>query len=777
LFRSSPDLTAALRAGPTGTLTPRRVAGLLATPGCERRSRLVATGVDLDKLAVSLGGEEVGQSPFALARSAQFEARLKSQGYAQLRDLIREHLDVDVTGVRESDLASCLADRTPTLHILGPQRLDWPGGGIETDGMLIVSGETLHLVGVRTYAMLGEVADPAKVAATSRELAVEIVALRSQLADGERCSTRTLLVLPRNFGLSPTAAVLDVAPQVARVRAVSVGLEWGGEPPTWSELRPKFGDGCPQCPMMGACAGELAGQRRVARLGSAVANVVDGTVDEALLDPPPDLGVRQRLEAMRDGRAVRRTTRRHVHLHEKPLVVVGYHLAGEPAAVVALQYGTSSDGGKLIVAAEPRDREQRLALLREFAADLASYMESFDAVEPVVRRDMTVVECAVDAPQLITPNGATAQWLTDLLGRYLRGSDDLAAQHLSWFGARRVLPGSSVTLPMTEVLTTHWATGQLPAEDVHLPSLLSWLGVAAEDVPMGPISDPHWDTSVLASALGAPGLVTAAVSGPLASAWATTWAAVGVLRVELPEIGAHVAERWERDRWSYTRLRERIAEDTASALTELPAARASTPWHRLSGVPAYRFLHELETRTVALERQMALDDPLVMAGYLISGDAVSGTVSKVDREHTLASPTGRELLRPRIWLALDADFGRPLGTQLWLAADPRVMVTVAAIEPGGVELLVQKGAVQRNALGRLPQVGEEVVFAPFGGEDAFPSRLPEQLPWQFGSPTDATADSPVADSLQITDTQPSGTLGSIDIPDLPQTAAGGEAAA
>jgi len=46
-------------------LTPRSVAGLLATPGCERRSRLVASGVDLDSFA----SKASGQSPFALARA------------------------------------------------------------------------------------------------------------------------------------------------------------------------------------------------------------------------------------------------------------------------------------------------------------------------------------------------------------------------------------------------------------------------------------------------------------------------------------------------------------------------------------------------------------------------------------------------------------------------------------------------------------------------------------------------------------------------------------
>jgi hypothetical protein len=700
------------------------VAGLLATPGCERRSRLVATGVDLDALAVSLGGQPVGQSPFALARSAQFQARLTSGGYADLRALIREHLGVEVADVRESDLASCLADRSVNLHLLGPQTLDWPDGGLEVDPLMIVSGEQLHLVGVRTYAMIGDVADPAKVAATSRELAVVLVALAQ-----ERCSTRTLLVLPRNFGLTPTAAVLDVAPQVARVRALAAGMEWGGEPARLADLAPKFGDGCPQCPLMAACAEELSGHRRVARLGSAVANVVDGhaTVDEALLDPPPDQQVQLRLQAMHQGRAVRRATRRHVHLAAKPLVVVGYHLAGEPAAVLALQYGTSPEAAKLLVAAEPRDREQRMTLLREFAEDLISHVDAYDAVEPVVRRDMTVVECAVDAPQLITPNGATAQWVTDLLGRCLRGSSidslELAGKQLSWFASRRALPGSDALLTTTDLLTTHWVTGQLPAEDVHLPSLLRWItGETVTDLPMGPIPDPHWDAASLAPALGDLSAVREVVAGPLGEAWAQSWRALELVQTDLPEIGAHVAERWERDRWSFTRHRERIVEGTAGHAA------------RLTGIPAYRFLHELETRTVALERQMALDDPLIMAGYLISGDALAGTVSKVDREHTLASPTGRELLRPRIWLACDAEFARPVGTPLWLAADPKIMVTVAAAEPGGVELVVQKGAVQRTALGRLPQVGDQVVFAPFGAEDVFPNRLPEHLPWQFGDP-------------------------------------------
>jgi hypothetical protein len=711
-------------------LTPRSVAGLLATPGCERRSRLVASGVDLDSLAA----DPSGQSPFALARSAQFQSRL-SNGYAELRGLISEHLGVAVEDVRSSDLASALADASSTLHTLSGVILPWDGSTMELGDLLLVSGERLHLIGVRTYAMVGGQADPVKVAATSRELAVQIVALRDRLADPDRLSTRTLLVLPRNYGLGPAGALLDVAPQVARVRLVRGRLEWGGPARPVEELAPKFSDGCPQCPLMDRCAGELSARRVVARLGGSVANVVPGdtTVDDALIDPPRDMAVRMRLQAMRSGTAVRSATVRHAHLAHSPLVVVGYHLAGEPAAVVALRYGHSRSSSHLVVAAEPRDRAQRLGLLATFAGFLNSWLASFQAVEPVVRRDMTVVECNVDAPQIVVPNAGTAQWLADLLGRYLRISEDPtvvdAGRHLGWFSGRRVLPGSSALLAATDLLTAHWKTGQLPAEDAHLCSLLRWIaGTPGPDVPAGPISDPRWDTASLAPALGSAAAVEAVVRPELGVAWEQTWDALDLLCSTFPEVGSHVDERWERDRWSFTAHRERMADGTAAAAA------------RLSGVPAYRFLHELETRTIALERQMALDDPLIMAGYELSGDALNGAVSKVDLEHTLASPTGRELLRPRLWISTDSDFDRPVGTSLWLASDPKIMATVASVDPGMVELIVQKGAVQRSALQRLPQIGDAVVFSPFGAEDVFPSQLPEQLPWQFGAPAEDTDD-------------------------------------
>src|SRR5918911_5632924 len=70
-------------------LTPRQVAGLLATPGCERRARLVGA---LEEAAVRAGARPPAQSPFALARTAQFARAVTADGQARLLELAEEQL-------------------------------------------------------------------------------------------------------------------------------------------------------------------------------------------------------------------------------------------------------------------------------------------------------------------------------------------------------------------------------------------------------------------------------------------------------------------------------------------------------------------------------------------------------------------------------------------------------------------------------------------------------------------------------------------------------------
>lgn len=480
----------------------------------------------------------------------------------------------------------------------------------------------------------------------------------------------------------------------------------------------------------------------------------------------------QRLLALQQARAVPTATRAHRHLSPRPWVLVGYHLAGEPSAPVALLYGAHRSQPRLLTVIEPRDRAQRFAALGKLGRDLATYLSRYTQTEVVVRaattgRALDVGHYCIDAPQLIVPNEATAHWL-DLLGRYLNAPSfntpslrtldadpalHTAGAHLGWFASRRHLPGSSVMLAATELLTTHWRTGQLPAEDGHLGRVLAWVdpsatpdaaapdgaalngalpardawaaAAAAEQLaPAGPASDPDWDLHVLRPALerakhtGDTRKLKEVATEVLGRAWRDTWTALDLVR-QLPA-GAHVAQRWESDRWSWTRHRERVT------------AGLATSSGRLADVPAFRFLHELETRTVTLERQMALDDPLVMARHLATGDALAGVVIKRDLEHTARSSNGRPVLRPLLWVRPFGTFDRPIGTELWLG---KIGLTLRASTLDTVELLVTSGAVTRPKLGLLPECDAEVVLTPFGPEQRFADNLPEDLPW----PTRSTA--------------------------------------
>ncbi len=475
------------------------------------------------------------------------------------------------------------------------------------------------------------------------------------------------------------------------------------------------------------------------------------------------LDVYLRLCAAASGRAQPRAARRHVHLSARPLVVVGYHLAGQPNAPVAVRYGDAPDRSRLLVVPDPRRPGPRLRVLAEFARDLLAWLDGFTAREAPADAgggdpsadggggDPADAVC-VDAPQILCPNAATAAWVTDLLGRYLRhlpteGDNPVdevlphAGLHLSFFSTRRVLPGSSLVLAATEALTTHWVTGQVPVEDAHLGTVLAWVdpppgsdgpqaAVEAERQPAaGPVSDPDWDRRVLQPRIGAltkarGDAATAAAEAELAEAcqevlapaWRDTWRAYRLLAT-LPE-GDHVAARWADDRRAWTFHLDRMA-----------AGRAYFPT-RLDELRSFAFLHELEERTVALARQMALDDPLVMAARVAAGQALAGELVDRDCAHTVRGPK-RMVVRPLLRVRPVVPFTRPVGTRVWWAANLGVRAVLRSHEPDGtVVLMVDKGACRSAAQAAqvLPEPGTRVAFLDVG-EEHFPQRLPEELPW------------------------------------------------
>lgn len=455
------------------------------------------------------------------------------------------------------------------------------------------------------------------------------------------------------------------------------------------------------------------------------------------------LRAHQALQAAAERRAVARTTRRHVHLGTRPLVIVGYHLAGDPGAPLALIWGTTRDEEpRCIVVPEPRNRALRFEALGDFAADFLDYLGQFD------EHDEDGI--CVDAPQLVVPNGATSEWLGGIVGRFtrnLRLDGDAsppaavpeAGKHLTFLGDQP--PGSSLVVAATDALSTHWQTGQLPSEDLNLAALLGWIDPPAgmdgpqaarrgeAFPPAGPDSDPNWDAGVLAELIrewhssndefarsGIRADLEGEVRRQLIPAWLDSWRALDLLAC-LPA-AAHVDSRWSTDRKAWTDHSARIADGRAF-FRNIP-----TP------VQAATRLRVLEARTDQLEREMAWDDPLVMAALVASGEALSGWIVAVDRDRRTPNANGRRQRRPMITIDPALEFTRPTGTNLFLSTQPSVKVeTLPPDGSGQIRAEVLKGANQSSTIGLLPAVGDTIVLSPYGKPEFYQRSRVEDTPW------------------------------------------------
>jgi hypothetical protein len=215
----------------------RTIAALTGNPGCGRRAVLDAAGVDKPALADRIGYPgSFGQSRFALARGNAFEAMLKADGCALLREVLGvpagTALGYDDLGADADDTLAQRHGRTRELlaGARGAALVDHPLLTLDVAGQQVYlepdliayrADERIRVVEIKSFAIVDGQADGAKVSGAAVQAAVYVLALRAlmrRLSASDRVSHEIVLVCPENFGLRPTAVVIDVRKQLATLR-------------------------------------------------------------------------------------------------------------------------------------------------------------------------------------------------------------------------------------------------------------------------------------------------------------------------------------------------------------------------------------------------------------------------------------------------------------------------------------------------------------------------------------------------------------------------------
>ena len=242
-----------------GSLMPARanartVAAFTDNPGCTRRRVIDAARVKAYELADRLGyGATRGQSPFAITTGNRFERRLKDgSGYALLADVLRSFVDLPLDGLRLADVgrvrgyplgdAMLEARARETDRVLSqiargdanaPHIVDHPvlvfdvagtRAFLEPDALAFRSGAKLELVEIKSYAIIDDQADPAKLAATSGQVGVYYLALRATLVrlgfSPDLLLPSYILVTPKNFGRTPVGYRLPLRKKTTALERV-----------------------------------------------------------------------------------------------------------------------------------------------------------------------------------------------------------------------------------------------------------------------------------------------------------------------------------------------------------------------------------------------------------------------------------------------------------------------------------------------------------------------------------------------------------------------------
>ncbi|SCG78090.1 hypothetical protein [Micromonospora inositola] len=464
------------------------------------------------------------------------------------------------------------------------------------------------------------------------------------------------------------------------------------------------------------------------------------------------------------GQAQRITTVRHLHVSSTPLVFVPLKMAGEASAPMAAMIGIDRENPRMLVVAQPRNRDQRFAFAHNLARLLFAELLPMTLHRPPVPGQPPdgPRRCA-DAPQIWVPNRAGVEFVR-MLGRSTRfrkttgqwavpANVPRMGKWLTFYADRVQYPGSSLLVPATAALSAHWATGQSSEEDEHLGTVLAWLdpggdltGAEAAQIvedpvdhpPAGPATDPTFDNTVLAPLVRryhdnadnsverarVESRIESALHDQLIGTWQRVWQAIDLLAAMEP--GRHVAERWDHDLDAFTR--------TADWIENSPATQPK----RDSAVTAAMRLYELERAQARYEAQRAFDDPLVMAEVRLAGEAFVGTVTAAEPYRRI----GRRNL-PLITVETADPVRLPVGENR-LRSPARIgqkaeLVSIAEVGDRVqvvLELSEGMGNGREPKPGSVPELHEEVCYSLLTTKvrrmPAFPRR--EETPWTHGGP-------------------------------------------
>lgn len=323
-------------------LSARAITASLEVPGCRRRSVFDAAGIGLDRVAPLLGCPPGEQARHAFSRGNAFENAVMANDGAELLALCREQLGLAIDRVRVVDLSSqqvqaghggrgerlnrtrALLTRqhlhrmltgdpaAPTLlrHAMTTLTLGDTTVYLEQDAVAVVTEGSCHIIEIKSFPKIDGRADPEKADAAARQSAVYALSLlevvRALGLPDTAVSMQALLVIPRNFSLTPVGNVVSLDVRVRRLQRTLAqrpteaqltallppGLTLPRLPvddadPAWDtaaaqvrsvveSLPARFGDGCLSCPAFRFCRDEAQRTAAVAQLGTNAVNACGG---------------------------------------------------------------------------------------------------------------------------------------------------------------------------------------------------------------------------------------------------------------------------------------------------------------------------------------------------------------------------------------------------------------------------------------------------------------------------------------------------------------------